>query len=122
MTPGADNNKVLGRGERLDIPRFLHGIMERTVGCFWRDEVCGQDYDCVSRSFAAKLDVAEDPVCGSGHCHIAPYWSQRIGSTLTAYQASVRGGILYCRVAEGKVFLSGKVALFSIADLMMDIC
>ncbi len=38
----------------------------------------GSDVDCVSRSFAPKLSVDEDPVCGSGHCHIAPYWSQRM--------------------------------------------
>ena len=36
----------------------------------------GTDYDCVSRSFAPKLNVDEDPVCGSGHCHIIPYWSK----------------------------------------------
>lgn len=35
--------------------------------------------DCVSRSFAPKLNVPEDPVCGSGHCHIVPYWSERLG-------------------------------------------
>ena len=80
----------------------------------------GKAYDCVSRSFAPKLKVEEDPVCGSGHCHIAPYWSKRIGSTLTAYQASARGGVLYCRVDGEKVFLGGKAVLFSVADLMLD--
>ncbi|MBR2828977.1 MAG: PhzF family phenazine biosynthesis protein [Solobacterium sp.] len=53
----------------------------------------GKDYDCVSRSFAPKLSVAEDPVCGSGHCHIIPYWSERLGKQdRVAYQASRRGG------------------------------
>lgn len=53
--------------------------------------------DCVSRSFAPKLGIREDPVCGSGHCHIAPYWFNRLGRTrITAYQASERGGCLYC--------------------------
>ena len=80
----------------------------------------GKEYDCVSRSFAPKLKVEEDPVCGSGHCHIAPYWSKRIGSTLVAYQASARGGVLYCHVEGEKVFLSGEAALFSVADLMID--
>ena len=47
----------------------------------------GTDYDCVSRSFAPKLNVTEDPVCGSGHCHIMPYWAQEMNKTeLVAYQ------------------------------------
>ena len=57
----------------------------------------GTDVDCVSRSFAPKCNVAEDPVCGSGHCHIVPYWVQTLGKdTLVADQASRRGGTLYC--------------------------
>ena len=39
----------------------------------------GKDYDCVSRSFAPKCGVPEDPVCGSGHCHIIPYWANGAG-------------------------------------------
>lgn len=77
-----------------------------------------RETDCVSRSFAPKLSVPEDPVCGSGHCHIAPYWAKRLAkNTLVAYQASKRGGTLYCRVAGDKVFLAGKAALFSVCDL-----
>lgn len=76
-------------------------------------------YDCVSRTFAPKHDIPEDPVCGSGHCHIAPYWAQRLGKTkLTAYQASRRGGTLLCDLSTpGKVRLSGQAALFAIAEL-----
>lgn len=74
----------------------------------------GRETDCVSRSFAPKLNVNEDPVCGSGHCHIAPYWADKLGkTTIVAYQASKRGGTLYCRIEGGKVFLAGKAALFS---------
>ena len=40
-----------------------------------------EGYDCVSRSFAPKMGVPEDPVCGSGHCHIIPYWAQKLGKT-----------------------------------------
>ncbi|MCP2041519.1 PhzF family phenazine biosynthesis protein [Neisseria sp. HSC-16F19] len=43
----------------------------------------GADSDCVSRTFAPKLGVAEDPVCGSGHCHIVPYWAGRLGKTVS---------------------------------------
>ena len=74
--------------------------------------------DCVSRSFAPKCGVAEDPVCGSGHCHIVPYWADKLGrDTLVAYQASPRGGTLYCTVHGGRVTLAGKAALFSEAEL-----
>lgn len=49
--------------------------------------------DCVSRSFAPKLWISEDPVCESGHCHIVPYWSKILSRMdITAYQASKRGG------------------------------
>ncbi|MCD8066074.1 MAG: PhzF family phenazine biosynthesis protein [Oscillospiraceae bacterium] len=78
----------------------------------------GDDFDCVSRSFAPKCGVAEDPVCGSGHCHIAPYWASRLGkSELAAYQASRRGGALYCRMEGERVRLAGKAVLYSCAEL-----
>ena len=78
----------------------------------------GNDYDCVSRSFAPRLNISEDPVCGSGHCHIAPYWSKILNkSEIIAYQASERSGVLHCRVSEDKVFLAGEAVLFSICEL-----
>ena len=80
----------------------------------------GKDEDCVSRSFAPKLSVAEDPVCGSGHCHIIPYWADTLGKEeLVAYQASKRGGTLYCRREGKKIFMAGKAALYSIDELFV---
>lgn len=77
--------------------------------------------DCVSRSFAPKLAVPEDPVCGSGHCHIIPYWAGRLGKTsLKAEQASRRGGFLYCRLEGKRVTLGGRAVTFSVADLLTD--
>ena len=74
----------------------------------------GREADCVSRSFAPKCGVAEDPVCGSGHCHIVPYWAQKLGKNeITAYQASARGGTLYCRMDGERVKLAGKAALYA---------
>lgn len=74
----------------------------------------GKDFDCVSRSFAPKLNVAEDPVCGSGNCHIFPYWSQEMNKTeLIAYQASRRGGVLYGKIVGDRILISGKAALYS---------
>lgn len=80
----------------------------------------GKDEDCVSRSFAPKLSVAEDPVCGSGHCHIIPYWADLLGKDeLVAYQASRRGGTLYCRREGSKIFMAGKAALYAIDELFI---
>lgn len=80
--------------------------------------VQGKDTDCVSRTFAPKCNVPEDPVCGSGHCHIVPYWADRLGKDeIVAYQASRRGGTLYCRRDGQRVTLAGKAALFSEAEI-----
>lgn len=78
----------------------------------------GAEVDCVSRSFAPKLNVPEDPVCGSGHCHIVPYWLDKLGvERVEAYQASRRGGTLYCRREGDRIVMAGKAALFSEAEL-----
>lgn len=78
----------------------------------------GKTTDSVSRSFAPKLKVTEDPVCGSGHCHIVPYWSKKLGKKdIVAYQASQRGGMLYCRMSGCRVFIAGKATLFSECEL-----
>ncbi|WP_255818495.1 PhzF family phenazine biosynthesis protein [Treponema putidum] len=78
----------------------------------------GKDYDCVSRSFAPKLNVAEDPVCGSGHCHIIPYWAKVTGKKeFKAYQASQRGGTLYCTLKDNGVTLAGKACLYAKSEL-----
>ncbi len=81
----------------------------------------GKDFDCVSRSFAPKCNVPEDPVCGSGHCHIIPFWANALGKNeLVAYQASKRGGVLYTRHEGDRVILAGKAALFSEAEIHID--
>ena len=78
----------------------------------------GQDFDCVSRSFAPKCGVAEDPVCGSGHCHIVPYWAETLKKdSLTAYQASRRGGVLHCRIDGDRIVLAGEAALFAESEI-----
>ena len=75
-------------------------------------------YDCISRSFAPKLNISEDPVCGSGHCHIIPFWADELGKNeLIAYQASNRGGTLYCKISGDRITLAGKVCLFSKSEI-----
>lgn len=82
--------------------------------------VAGRETDCVSRSFCPKLAIAEDPVCGSAHCQIADYWSGVLGKKkIQAYQASKRGGYLYCEMLEnGRISISGKAALVAISDIV----
>jgi PhzF family phenazine biosynthesis protein len=66
-------------------------------------------YDCVSRFFAPSVGVDEDPVTGSAHCVLAPFWAARLGrDELTAYQASARGGTLRLRAAGDRVHLGGQ--------------
>lgn len=80
----------------------------------------GTEYDCVSRSFAPKLGIDEDPVCGSGHCHIAPLWAKKLGkSHIVARQASARGGTLYCTVKNDRVILAGKAVLYAKSTLFI---
>lgn len=80
----------------------------------------GKEFDCVSRSFAPKINVPEDPVCGSGHCHIIPYWSSKLNEQeLTAYQASKRGGVLYCCMNEDRIKISGNATLYAISELFI---
>ena len=77
--------------------------------------------DCVSRSFAPKCNVAEDPVCGSGHCHIVPYWVSTLKkNSVVAYQASRRGGTLYCTQEGDRIRMSGKAAVYSVADICIE--
>lgn len=78
----------------------------------------GANRDCVSRFFAPKLKIDEDPVTGSVHCMIAPYWASRLGKTaIDAYQASARGGEMTCELQGDRVVILGKAALFSVSEL-----
>ncbi len=73
-----------------------------------------EGYDCVSRVFAPKLNIPEDPVTGSTHCMITPYWCGRLGKReLVCFQASERSGILYTRLSGDRVKVAGKAVLFS---------
>lgn len=66
-------------------------------------------FDFVSRYFAPWIGIDEDPVTGSAHCILGPYWAQKIGKThLTAYQASARGGIVNVRVSGDRTYVGGK--------------
>jgi PhzF family phenazine biosynthesis protein len=69
----------------------------------------GSDYDYVSRFFAPAAGVDEDPVTGSAHCSLGPYWTERLGrDTLLGYQASARGGYVRTHCQGDRVLLSGQ--------------
>lgn len=74
----------------------------------------GKAYDFVSRFFAPAKGVPEDPVTGSSHCTLIPYWSEKLGKKeLNAYQASVRGGHLVCENRGERVRIGGNCKLYS---------
>ena len=78
----------------------------------------GRDCDFVSRFFAPGAGIPEDPVTGSAHCTLIPYWSQRLGKTkLHARQLSVRGGELFCEDRGERVGIGGRCVLYSRAEL-----
>ncbi|MDN3019067.1 PhzF family phenazine biosynthesis protein [Paenibacillus sp. BSR1-1] len=81
----------------------------------------GTEFDFVSRGFFPKLKINEDPVTGSLHCSLLPYWAKRLDKKeMTAKQVSKRGGTLYCKYEDTRVKMAGKTALYSIADLYLE--
>ncbi|MCE1252145.1 MAG: PhzF family phenazine biosynthesis protein [Anaerolineae bacterium] len=108
-----DNIYVVELGSEAEVqacqPDFarLAQVNLRSVGI----TAAGQPpaYDIVSRYFAPSVGVNEDPVTGSIHCRLAPYWAQKLGkNNLVARQASPRGGTLRLRLAQDRVFLAGQ--------------
>lgn len=78
----------------------------------------GMEFDFVSRFFAPKFGIAEDPVTGSAHCALAPYWANKLGKTiLTERQVSKRGGNLTCEVSADRVMLYGNAVTFMEAEI-----
>jgi PhzF family phenazine biosynthesis protein len=74
----------------------------------------GDSVDFVSRFFAPARGVPEDPVTGSAHCTLIPYWAKRLGKTrLTAHQVSARGGELFCEDRGERVTIAGHAVLFA---------
>ena len=73
----------------------------------------GDAVDFVSRFFAVHYGIDEDPVTGSAHCTLAPFWASRLSkSTLSARQISARGGDLRCTVSGDRVLIGGRAVLY----------
>lgn len=76
-------------------------------------------FDFVSRYFAPGAGIDEDPVTGSAHCCLGPFWSARLGKTdLTAYQASARGGVVRVRINGDRVILGGQAVTVLRGELL----
>jgi PhzF family phenazine biosynthesis protein len=100
-------------------PNFsaLRGIEARGIVVTARASTAG--FDFVSRFFAPAVGVDEDPVTGSAHCALGPYWGERLGkSEMTAYQASARGGTVRVRLAGERVILAGQAVTVMTGELL----
>jgi len=76
-------------------------------------------YDFISRFFAPAAGVNEDPVTGSAHCCLGPYWAKKLGrNELIGYQASARGGVVKVRVGDDRVYLGGQAVTVMRATLL----
>ncbi len=73
----------------------------------------GDEADCVSRFFASHIGIPEDPVTGSAHCTLVPYWAERLGRrSLHCRQLSRRGGELFCEARGERVAIAGRAVLY----------
>ena len=78
----------------------------------------GDGVDFVSRFFAPRVGIPEDPVTGSSHCTLIPYWARRLGKTkLTARQLSARGGELFCSLVGERVKIGGHAVTYLKGEL-----
>ena len=77
-----------------------------------------EDYDFISRFFAPDEGVPEDPVTGSAHCALTPYWAKRLDKkTMKARQVSPRGGDLLCTQDGARTILAGPCALYMTGEI-----
>ncbi|MBN1777073.1 MAG: PhzF family phenazine biosynthesis protein [Clostridiales bacterium] len=80
----------------------------------------GETYDFVSRFFAPGTGIDEDPVTGSTHTNLIPFWSERLGKTkMTAAQLSRRGGVLHCEDCGARVKIGGRAACYLRGELLL---
>ena len=105
-------------GVRALAPDFHRLGTIETRGVIVTARTSGGAYDFVSRFFAPAVGVDEDPVTGSAHCCLGPYWQKHLGQdTFTAFQASARGGVVRVQVAGDRVRLGGQAITVFNADL-----
>lgn len=96
---------------------LLKSLTER--GVMVTAPASSDEYDFISRFFAPSVGVDEDPVTGSAHCTLGPYWQKQLGKKdFTAYQASKRGGVVRVNVKGDRVILSGQAVTILRAEIV----
>jgi PhzF family phenazine biosynthesis protein len=116
-------NKVLIELESESTLRSLHPDFNRLLEATQHEIIVTskaqtRGFDFVSRFFAPVVGINEDPVTGSAHSVLTPYWSQKLGKNeMNAFQASERGGILKVKLGKDRVFILGKAVTISKGSL-----
>jgi len=105
---------------RTASPNFAALCAEKSVrGTILTARSDAVEYDFVSRFFAPSVGIPEDPVTGSAHCCLAPYWAAKLGRTeLSAFQASKRGGHIQVALRGSRVQLSGQAVTVTSGKLL----
>ena len=102
-------------------PAGIHKVMkklEKDVVVTAKDN---KSADFVSRCFAPSVGIPEDPVTGSSHCALVPYWAKKLKKTyFQALQLSKRGGELYCEYLGDRVIIGGKAVTFSVGRITLE--
>ena len=107
--------------ERLRALKPDMNLLERVPvrGVIVTSRSASPEYDFVSRFFAPRAGIDEDPATGSSHCTLAPFWVQRLGkSEMAAYQASPRGGVLRVRMNGERVCIGGQAVTVLRGELL----
>ena len=99
----------------------LQPDFQQLVNAQTRGVICtskSEKYDFVSRFFAPAVGVNEDPVTGSAHTMLIPFWAEKLGKTeMVAKQVSARGGFLHCKLAGDRVKIGGKAVTFLTGEI-----
>ena len=112
-----NDEKVKNLTPNFDKLKNLDGLIQAVTA-----KSSNENFDCVSRIFAPKVKIPEDPVTGSTHCLIAPIWAEKLNKNfLKCYQASERGGNLFCEVLGDRVKISGNAILFAKSELNLEV-
>lgn len=102
------------------VPNYQQLLSSRARAVIVTSPSSDSRYDFVSRFFAPAVGIDEDPVTGSAHCYLTPYWGSRLGKKeLLGYQASERTGIIKCKWAGDRVSLGGKAVTVFRAELLV---
>ncbi len=104
---------------RALVPDMARLRAVQTRGVIVTSAAASADYDFVSRFFAPAAGIDGDPVTGSAHCCLGPYWGQRLGKqTLVGYQASARGGLVRVSLQGERVLLGGQAVTVLRGELL----